>query len=317
MSDVIRTHTLTNGSVSVTLLSLGCAVQDWQVGGRRVVLGYADPEDYRTNPMSLGVVVGRVANRISNACFSLNGQDWPLPANNGHHHIHGGPGGVSRRNWQMQPEGPDAVVFQLASPHGDGGYPGAVQITIRISLEGHALRWDMTAVPDRETPVNLAQHLYFNLGGTGSVRDHQVQIAAGHCTPTNSRLVPTGQKLCVDGTRYDFRSPRSLAKADPSEEGYDLNFALEPHAEPKAQVLAHGLHLRLWTDRPGLQLYTANTLRAHGTPLNGQRHGPFSGLCLEAQDFPNALNTPGFGNILCSPEAPYRQSTVIEIAPAA
>lgn len=316
MTDRISSHVLRDGDTCVTVLSLGCAVQDWQVGGRRVVLGYESAEAYRENPVSMGIVVGRVANRTAQGRFSLDGQMWQLPVHPEGHHLHGGPLGLGRQNWHMTPEGDRAVRLTLRSPHLDQGYPGAVDFEVRLSLDGAALTWDMTAVPDRVTPVNLAQHLYFNLSGTGTVHDHSLHLKASHYTPTGPDKIPTGQRLHVDGSRFDFRTARRIDAADPEGEGYDLNFALDPGAGPAAEVTsADGMRLRLWTDRPGLQVYTSNTLRPFATPLPGGNHGPFGAICLEAQDFPNALNTPDFGSILVSPDGPYRQKTTIEITP--
>ena len=314
MSDPIRSHTLADGDTRVTVLSIGCAVQDWQVGGRRVVLGYSDPEAYRDNPRAMGVVVGRVANRTADARFELNGQVWHLPANIGAHHLHGGPGGLGKQNWRMTPEGDRAVRLHLHSPHMDQGYPGNIDFEVRISLEGSALTWVMTATPDRVTPVNLAQHLYFNLSGAGTIRDHALRLAAGYCTPTGPDLLPTGEIQPVDGTRNDFRAFRSIAEADPEAEGFDLNFVLDRTDGPVAETRSpDGMRLRLWTDRPGIQFYTSNTLAPHARPWPEVEHRRFGGFCLEAQDFPNALNRPNFGSILVSPDAAYRQVTTIEI----
>lgn len=313
--DPIQTAILREGETEITVLSMGCAIQDWQVGGQRVVLGYADPEAYRSNPKSMGIVVGRVANRTAGARFELDGKTWSLPANSGKNHIHGGPGGLGRCNWDMVQDSDTAVNLSLTSPHLDQGYPGTVRFDLRLSLSDGAFTWDMRAVPDRVTPVNLAQHLYFNLCGSGSVRDHVMQIAASRYTPTNAELVPTGEILQVEGSRFDFRRPRRIDEADPDMLGYDLNFALDEAAgtAPQARVQTNGLTLELATDQPGLQVYTSNMLSEAAKPHSGQHHGRFGGLCLEAQAFPNALNQPGFGSVLCSPDAPYRQLTTVRI----
>lgn len=314
-SHPISSHVLRDGHTQVTVLSLGCAVQDWQVAGRRVVLGYDDPEAYRENPGSMGLVVGRVANRTAQGRFTLDGETWQLDVGDGPHHLHGGPMGLGKRNWRMEPEGPRAVRLSLQSPHLDQGYPGAVDFEVRMSLEGATLTWDMTAVPDRVTPVNLAQHLYFNLMGSGTVRDHALRLAASAYTPTGPDLIPTGELPSVDGTRFDYRRLRHIDEADPDGEGYDLNFALDETDGPAAELVApDGMRLRLWTDQPGLQVYTCGFLKPYAMPWPGVEHGNFSGICLEAQAFPNALNTPGFGSILVSPDKPYRQVTRIEIA---
>lgn len=316
MTDSISSHVLRDGDTTVTVLSMGCAVQDWQVAGRRMVLGYDDPAAYRDNPRSMGIVVGRVANRTAQGRFTLEGTTFQLPVGPGGHHLHGGPNGLGKRNWHLTPEGDRAAVLRLTSPHLDEGYPGAVTFEVRLSLDGSALTWEMTAHPDRPTPVNLAQHLYFNLAGTGTVRDHTLRLAASRYTPTGPDLVPTGEVLPVSGTRYDFLAARSLAQADPQGAGYDLNFALDGGSGPAAELSApDGMTLRLWTDQPGLQVYTCGSLAPHARPWPGVPHGNWAGICLEAQGFPNALNTKGFPPIIVTPDAPYRQVTTIDIAP--
>ncbi|WGW04335.1 aldose epimerase family protein [Tropicibacter oceani] len=315
MHDPIQTHTLRDGDTEITVLSMGCAIQDWTVAGRRVVLGYDDMENYRENPKSMGIVVGRIANRTAGSQFELDGQIWKLTSRGERPHLHGGPGGIGWQNWQMEPQGDRAVNLRLHSPHLDQGYPGAVDFVVRLTLDRPALTWDMTATPDRKTPINLAQHVYFNLAGRGTIRDHSFQIAASHYTPVDQNLIPTGVILPVDDTRYDLRAPRLLDAVDPENLGYDLNFALDQAAGPKVTVRApDGMTLTLWTDRKGLQLYTSNMLSSYGTPHPDIPHDPFAGFCVEAQDFPNTVNTPDFGSILCTPDAPYRQRTTIRIA---
>lgn len=312
----IKSHTLRDGDVAVTVLSMGCAVQDWQVGGRRVVLGYADPEDYRQNPASMNVVVGRVANRIAEGRFTLDGETVQLPVDAAGIHLHGGPEGLGWQNWDMTVESPRCVVLRHQSPDGHMGYPGTVDFTVRITLTGHRLRWEMTGTPDRATPIAMAQHLYFNLNGEGLVTDHALQVHASQITLTDDSLVTTGETAPVAGTRFDYRQPRVIAEADPEGEGYDLNFVLDGGDGPQAVLTApDGMTLRLWTDQPGLQVYNSlwlePTLPALGTP-----HRQFAGLCLEAQDVPNAVNLPDFGSVIRTPNAPYRQVTEIEITPA-
>lgn len=308
--DRIDRHVLRDGDTAITVLSMGCAVMDWQVRGRHVVLGYRDADLYRQNPASMGVVCGRVINRIDNARFSMGGLEYFLPANNGRHHLHGGPGGLGRRNWRMETDGDRAVRLSIRSENGDQGYPGNLDIVVEMRLNGGRLTYDMTAVPDRETPVNLGQHIYFNLAGTGTVHDHVLRVDADRYTPNRQDKVPQGHIAPVDGTGFDFRQPVRLGDGN----GWDGNLVLNAKSDPVAEVVApDGMRLRLWTDRPGLQVYTSNALN-HVLPEGpGAAHGPFAGLCLEAQDLPNAVNVPAFGSILCSPDRPYRQVTSIEI----
>ncbi|WP_425097617.1 aldose epimerase family protein [Tropicibacter sp. S64] len=315
MTDEIRSHVLRDGETEVTVLSMGCVLQDWTVGGQRVILGYSDVEDYRENPKSMAIVVGRVANRTANCTFEMDGETYTLASRGGPHHLHGGPGGIGWRNWNMKPLSDKAVRLTLHSPDGDQGYPGAVDFEVLISLDGPALTWEMNARPDRKTPINMAQHVYFNLAGAGTIRDHRFRINASHVTPTDENLIPTGELMPVDGTRFDLRQERLLSEADPDAQGYDWNHCLDGGDEAQVEVTApDGMRLQLWTNRKGLQFYTGSFLSSHGTPHPGIPHGPFAGFCIEAQDYPNTLNTPEFGSIFVTPDAPYFQRTTIRIA---
>lgn len=317
MTNQIKSAILRDGDTQVTVLNIGCTVQDWQVAGRRVVLGHSDVEQYRENIGSMGIIAGRLANRTGFGRFALDGVTYQLPINpGGIHHLHGGPMGLGKQIWEMEQTDDRAVTLRLHSPDGDQGYPGAVDFTVRISLDGSALTWDMTGTPDRVTPIALCQHLYFNLAGQGTIRDHVVRLDAPAYTPVDDSLLPTGEILPVEGTRYDFREGAKLSEIDPDGQGYDLNLMLNEGDGAKAEVTSDGLRLQLWTDQPGVQMYTSNMLTAHGAPWPGQSFGPFAGLCLEAQAAPNTVNMPQFGSVLCSPDAPYRQTTTIAISPA-
>ncbi|KNG93923.1 hypothetical protein ATO11_11325 [Pseudaestuariivita atlantica] len=313
----IETAVLETEKARITVLSIGCAIQAWEVKSRphrSVVLGYGNPADYIANPVAMGIVIGRVANRISGGRFTLDGQTHTLPRNAGPDHIHGGPGGFGWRNWRMERDGSRAVRLTLTSEDGDQGYPGKAEASVTMTLDGAALRYDMKVTVDRPSPVNLAQHSYFNLMGDGDVMDHVLQLRASNYTPNGPDLIPLGKVAPVDGTIYDFRKPRRLGLADPDREGSDANVVLDPGEGPAATLTApDGLRLRLWTDQPGLQVYSSVTLGPHGTPMPGPRHLPFAALCLEAQGYPDALNK-GFPASIATPDAPYTQTTTIEIA---
>ncbi len=312
----IQSHTLTEGDVSVTLLSLGCIVQDWQVAGRSVTLGYENFESYLENRNYFGAVVGRVANRIRNGRFCLSGREYTLPITAAPHHLHGGPVGFGRRLWRADPDGSRGVRFSLHSPDMDQGYPGAVDVEVYIKLTGRRLIWEMVAQPDRPTPINLAQHLYFNLNGTGSARDHVLRLDADSYTPRDKTGCPTGEIAPVKGTQFDFLSPLRLSAADPQGQGFDHNMVVNTGGgRPVAELTGTDMHLRLWSDQPGLQLYDGGGLGIAPGALPGQSHTPGTGICLEAQGFPNAVNEPGFPSVICTPDQPYFQRTEIEIGP--
>ena len=314
----IHTVVLQDGDVQVRVLSLGCVVQSWHVAGVPVVLGYANMDDYRHNPYAMGMVIGRVVNRIRGASFELEGEQYALPANLPPHHIHGGPGGLGWRNWHTEELDQNAVRFSLLSPHLDQGYPGAVRFEVVMRLSGYSLIYEMKAVPDRMTPINMAQHHYFNLMGSGDIRTHRLRIAASRYTPADEQALPLGSIDSVENTAFDFRTERRIADADPNSLGHDASLVLDADGSdsPVAEVHAdNGMRLRLWTDQPCVQLYTSGTLQSFGTPGSGAEHQRFAGLCLEAQNYPDAMANPHFASILHSPDNPYRQSLRLEIAP--
>ncbi|SMX44803.1 aldose epimerase family protein [Actibacterium lipolyticum] len=310
----VREAVLEDGDVRISILSLGCITRDWRVGGVPMVLGYADPADYLTNPNYFGVIAGRVANRTAMGRFSLDGETVQLSQNEGANHLHGGHRGIGARNWQLDQDAAQSVRLTYHSPHGEEGYPGAVDFTVTITLAGNTLTYVMEGSPDRPTPINLAQHSYYNLTGGGPVRDHRVMVHANGFTASDANGIPTGAVSDAAGTRFDFNQPRSLEQADPQQLGYDINLVLDGKS-PTAMVQApNGMQLTLWSDQPGLQLYDA--MHTGPTPggHDGQTYDRFHGLCLEPQSFPDSLNNPDFPPIIYSPERPYRQTLRVEIA---
>lgn len=190
-----------------------------------------------------------------------------------------------------------------------------VDFQVTVTLDGATLSYRMQAVPDRPTPISLAQHNYYALG-PGPIWGQRLRIAADGCTPAGPDLIPTGEIAALNGQVQDFRASRTLTRAEHGGAGLDLNYVLRDGAGPVAR-LDHPdrLCLELETDQPGLQLYTATHLDRFAAPLPGQTHAPFHALCLEPQGFPNAVNTPGFPGIIATPDRPYSQMTRITIRP--
>ena len=317
--DVMRA-TLEDGDVSVSILNYGCITQDWRVPlGDRLqpcVLGFETFEDYPEHSRSFGIIAGRVANRTALGRFTLDGRAYQLPINNGPNHLHGGLLGLGRRLWSMEMDGRKSVQLSYRSPDGEEGYPASVDFTTTITLEGNALRYELSGVPDRVTPINLAQHAYYNLGGK-DVLSHKIWMEADRYTPVDDTLIPTGAVASVSGHHFDFQKEVMIGEADPKRLGIDLNLVLKEGRDVKAPATIvtnqNGLQLTLWTDQPGIQVFDAPEMEIAVPGLDGQNYGPFSGLCLEAQKFPDALNHAQFPSILCSPNTPYHQDLVVEI----
>ncbi|MEJ2291749.1 MAG: galactose mutarotase [Deinococcales bacterium] len=269
----------------------------------------------------LGALIGRVANRIADARFELDGRTVVLEPNDGDHLLHGGAGGFHARSWSAQPlpgsKAPGLALSYL-SADGEGGFPGRVWAGAAYRLgPGPVLRLELSAVSDTLTPVSLTHHPYFNLAGHGSgdVLAHELTLYAERFTPTTADLVPTGEVRLVAGTPFDLRSPRAIGQAMGHRdvaEGYDVNVVVDGRPgtlRPAARLRdpASGRSLELWTTQPGLQVYTGNGLDGTIVGKGGVRYGRHAGIALEAQAFPNAVNLPHFPQVWLRPGAGFRQ----------
>lgn len=314
---------LESAEAAVAILSWGATVRDWRVDGARgslpVVLGFPRFEDYALHARAHGAICGRIANRTRDARVTLEGVTYELTRNHGEHHLHGGTVGMQRRIWEMEGDtASDSVQLSYASPDGEEGYPGAVDFSVVYRLEGPRLVCEMRGLPDRPTPVNLAQHSYYNLGGGGTVRDHVVWIDAPYFTPLRPDQIPVGDLRPVEGTRFDFTAARSLAEANPEATGFDNNLVLAEGRDttlPAARVSCPrtGLRLEIRTGEPAMQIYDGAGATIAVPGHGGETYGPFAGLCLEAQHNPDSMSNPDWPSILCSPEAPYFQRLEVEI----
>jgi aldose 1-epimerase len=255
-----------------------------------VVIGFDDVEQYRDNPRYLGAIIGRCANRIANARFTLDGNTYRLAANIGPNHLHGGVKGFDRRVWRASSSA-STLELTYTSPDGEEGYPGTLEVRVTYTLtDSNELIVDYYATTDKPTPVNLTQHSYFNLAGAGNVLGHLLQIDAGAITPVDENLIPTGEIMPVAETDFDFRSLTVIGARRGGQ--YDHNYVLSGGAlavDPKS-----GRTLAVRTTEPAVQLYTG--------------YGP--GFCLETQHYPDAPNHPNFPSTILRPGTVYQSRTV-------
>lgn len=309
---------LESSEAAISVLNLGCILRDWRVDGPTgslpMLLGFPTLEGYLHRAKSHGAIVGRVANRTAGASFELDGRRYELEPNDGPNHLHGGPEGLGSRIWEMEVEtASNTVYLGYRSPDGEQGYPGEVQFRVSLKLDGPRLVCEMSGLPDRPTPVSLANHNYYNLGGGGTVKDHVLWIDADRYTPVDAELIPTGEIRPVEGTEFDFTEEREIGDRRID---HNLVFRAErDRKRPAVRMLCPrtGRKLELWTDEPGLQVFDTFNQRIEGTGLEGQSYGPLSGICLEAQHFPDTLHQPEWPGIIATPEAPYFQRLVVEI----
>ena len=305
----VELYTLSSGQMEVELIPFGAAVRAIRVPDRYgklvdVCLGYDEVNAYRKLGSCLGGTLGRCANRIGGAQFTLNGKVYQLAANNGVNSIHGGLVGFHKRLWNTAKVLEDAVVFELQARNGEEGYPGNLHVRVTYRLEGTTLFLEYEATTDEDTIVNMTNHCYFNLAGhdAGVVADHEILVRADAYTPTDDGNVPTGEIAGVEGTALDLREMKVLGEllGDPAlsrTRGLDHNYILSHPGskEPNAELYSPrtGIALEVRTTQEGMQVYTSGLL-GERTGKGGAFYGPTHGVCFESQHFPNAINCPGF-----------------------
>ena len=318
----LRVRVMTYGA---TVVSIETTDRDGRWG--EVVLGFDDPRRYEVHDAYFGAVIGRHANRIAGGRFTLDGTQYLLGCNNGVNHLHGGARGFDKRLWTAQPldvpEG-SAIELAYASAHMEEGYPGALQVQVVYTVtRTNELCIDYRAQSDRPTVVNLTNHTYFNLAGSGTVLGHELQIPGSRYLPVDATLIPTGELAEVDGTPMDFRQPRLIGERLQANHqqlqragGYDHNWVLDQDGtdalRPAAVLHDPSSGRRVWvsTTQPGLQFYSGNFLDGSLVGRNGQRYERHAGLCLETQHFPDSPNQPQFPTTRLDPQAIYTQRTV-------
>lgn len=273
-----------------------------------VVAGHETGDAFKTGDRSANAVVGRFANRIKDARFTLDGATYQLIANERQNQLHGGPEGFHRRDWEVEQK-KDMIVFSTMSQDGDQGYPGELSVRASFAFSGATLVLVLEARTTKPTVINLTQHGYWNLAGSDTIADHLLQIAANGRTPVDKELIPDGTIAKLDGTPYDFREPRPVSQALGLPIGLDDNFCLTGHRHElhfAAAIEAAGRRMEVHTTEPGLQVYTANH---HGPQLIGKHGRPmkrFDSIALEPQTYPNAPNTPSFPSAVLRPGDTYR-----------
>lgn len=316
-------YRVTQGDTSVDILPFGASIRAIRVPDRTgvlrdVCLGYDSMEEYASQPSCFGAAVGRYANRIGGARFTLNGRIYPLFPNEGANTLHGGKVGYHHRWWDLAPRGSDGVVCSLTSPDNDEGFPGRLTLEVSYTWRDQALSIRYKARCDADTVVNFTNHAYFNLAGQdgGPVDDHILTLRASRFTPIGADKIVTGELRDVTDTPWDFRVPTALSErlGHPdlaTTHGFDHNLCLDPGDGPAAQVVCPrtGIRMEVYTDQPGCQLYTAGWL----TPRKGKDGAAYDmghGLCLETQNYPNAVNVPAFPSPILKAGQVFESETV-------
>lgn len=308
---------LTDGKgVELELLPFGATISAIRVDGHQVTLGYAAPELFLHDSFYLGASIGRFANRIANGRCQLNDQQLTLNVNNASHCLHGGSVGFNQVNWQVLQRTDNSAELYYCAADGEQGFPGRLEVWQQITVQDAAISMRFRARADKDTLINLTNHCYFNLNTDGSsIENHQLQLSAGHYLPTDSSSIPTGQLQVVTGSAFDFLRPRTIADALAQGDiqlqqasGFDHCFvtAAQPYNALHQQARLHssqsGLTLTVHSTQPGIQLYSGNFLAAPFSPRQG--------LCLEAQNWPDAPNQSGFPSALLPAGHWYMQEII-------
>jgi len=301
-----------------------------------VALGFSNPSDYVAKSPYFGAIVGRVANRIAHARFTLDGKTYTLAANDTPGGVpcslHGGKVGFDKVLWKAEPStvaGQPALRLKYFSKDGEEGYPGNLTVQVVYSMtKDNGLRMDYEATTDAATHINFSNHSYFNLRGegVGDVRDHELTFAASHYTPVDAGLIPTGELRAVEGTPFDFRTPHRIGERIDAEDpqlkfggGYDHNFVLDRKGsglELAATVYepTSGRVLEVLTTEPGLQFYSGNFLNGKLVGKSGQSYVYRGAVVLETQHFPDSINQPKFPSTVLRPGKKSTSSTVFRFS---
>ena len=320
----VRLFTLANArGMTLKVSEFGAIITSLCVPDRAGVLadvvhGFDTLAPYLGPCQYFGAVIGRYANRIAQGRLTLDGAPVQLDVNDGPNHLHGGAQGFHRVLWRGVPDADGGLTLHYRSHAGEQGYPGTLDVSVRYCLADDAdeLLVQYRASTDAATPVNLTQHSYFNLAGSGDILGHLLQVDAPAYLPVAAGAIPTGAPAPLAGTPFDFRTPQPIgARIDADDaqlrigRGYDHHFVLDKTPGAMSCVArvrdpASGRVLALFSDQPGVQFYSGNFLDG-ALAGKGRRYGWRSGLCLEPQHAPDSPNRPAFPDTIVRPGAPY------------
>ena len=324
----VEAFTLTNTKgVTAKIITYGATVTELHVPDKTgkmgdIVLGFDNIGQYEKQSPYFGAIIGRYGNRIAKGIFSLDNKTYHVPVNNGPNSLHGGLKGFDKHVWQatekMTADGP-SLTFKYTSKDGEEGYPGTLHTTVVYTLTNeNVLRITYTATAEKPTVVNLTNHSYFNLAGSGDVLGYEATIRAAHYTPVDATLIPTGKIDSVVGTPLDFTTVHSIgeriAQIPADIGGYDHNFVLDSGGKTMAQA-AHihdpvsGRTVEVYTDQPGVQFYTGNFLDGTVKGKHGQVYQKHSAFCLETQHFPDSPNHANFPSTILRPGHTFHSTT--------
>jgi len=331
----VEIYSLSDGTYEARIATYGGVIVSLKVPDRSgksvdVVLGFDDLNGYVGNfngssTAFFGAIIGRYANRIAHGTFSLDGQKYSLPLNDGQNSLHGGPHGFNNVVWKAKPID-NGVELTYVSKDGEAGYPGTLSAVVRYTLVKGDLSIEYSATTDKDTVVNLTNHSYFNLAGQGDILNHQLALHASRFTPVDAGLIPTGELKSVESTPFDFRKATAIgARINADDEqlhlghGYDHNWVLDSKGGILAEAAelydpASGRVLKVLTDQPGIQFYSGNFLNGSIKGKGGKPDELHAALCLETQHFPDSPNHSDFPTTELKPGERYHTVTVFRFS---
>jgi aldose 1-epimerase len=298
-----------------------------------VVVGFNSVEEFKNCPEPYyGATIGRFANRIAKGKFVLDGKEYSLTTNNAPNHLHGGPKGFHDVVWDAEQLDENSLLLTYLSVDTEEGYPGNLNVELVYTVtEENELKISFKAATDKTTIINLTNHSYFNLNGQGSgtILDHRLEINADYFTRIDETSIPTGVLQPVAETAFDFRHPRTIGSRINEDDiqlkngiGYDHNFVLNKKPGEKSGFAARavgdktGIVMEVYTEEPGLQLYTGNFMKGQNKIKAGRTDDYRSAFCLETQHFPDSPNRPSFPSVILEPEDVYRRESVFKFGVA-
>ena len=331
LDEELSSYTVSNGRIRFSAMNFGCTITNLFVAGKNgcetdILLGFDSFAEWKSGMQAHNAIVGRVANRIRGAAFTLEGLTYSLEKNDGNNCLHGGDTRYEKMYWKAEPysdsEG-EGVAFTRTSPDGEQGFPGNVELSVIYRLtKSNELIFEYSATSDKPTPINLTNHAYFNLNGKGSVLNHRLQLDCAAFLESASDSAPSGKILDVAGTPFDFRKEKTVgadigalaAEGKNKPYGYDHCFVTAATDESRLVRVGKlssdesGISMEIFTNQRGVHVYTANYLG--GTGKGGVAQKMHDGICFETERFPNAINEPSFPSCVLRPGEKYYHKTV-------
>lgn len=312
----VHKYTVNNGILSLSVMDRGATVLSLEYLGRDVVLGFDSPRDYEIDFLNHGATIGRVADRIEGASFSIDGKEYHLTKNNGEHCLHGG-NRFNKVVWKLYSFEENKITFFYSSPDGEDGFPSRLDVYVSYIIDGANFIIDYRAIPFGKTPISLTNHTYFNLDGIGSlILNHKAKLYADTYLEINDKFITTGKQLSVTDTIFDFREEKLIGR-DFYEgfHGYDNYYVIsadtskkfnEKELFPAAEFSGRDLKMKVYTDQEGFLFYTGNYLK--GPDFKGAvPERDYMGFCIETGGEPNSVKR---GKCIFSPDEIYSHTTV-------